>query len=197
MDAVQAWVAPRSDKELPDLQFGHAKVPRDWILDKEMWTELLRAVCLKGAADVWVVGPTIRTDIAALAWNELDDSPTYFDNAPINVTYYEFFAYLEQCREGPGVGVEAWNYDDEDDAQTVILVLDPQMGADCALAMLTAVHWANDICHVVPVRILTVSFSECPESLERLLAYYGHAAPSPFVFAFTPTRIMAAARRDF
>ncbi|KAJ4262937.1 hypothetical protein NW762_006550 [Fusarium torreyae] len=197
MDAIQAWVAPRNDKRLPDVRFSHASVPSDWVLDKYMWTDLLRAVCLKGPADVWVVGPTARTDIAALAWNELDDSPTHFDNAAINFTYYEFFAYLEQCREEPGVGVEAWNYDDEDDAQTVILLLDPQMGADCALAMLSAVHWATDICHVVPVRIMTISFSKCPESLERLLARYGHPAPSPLAFAFTPTIIMAAARQGF
>ncbi|CAJ0550806.1 Ff.00g107360.m01.CDS01 [Fusarium sp. VM40] len=116
----------------------------------------------------------MKTKIARLAWQELQNLNNYLNNEIKTQTYCDFFQKLHANCLQDGTGPEAWRNIENMKAQTVVLVLDHDMSADCALAMLAAVHWATDISHLIHVRVLTVSFSLAPIAFRRLLDLYAH-----------------------
>ncbi|KAI6776577.1 hypothetical protein HG530_000522 [Fusarium avenaceum] len=116
----------------------------------------------------------MKTEIAIRAWQELQNFNNYLNKEIKTQTYYDFFQKLHANRLPDRTGPEAWRNIENMKAQTVVLVLDHDMSADCALAMLAAVHWATDISHLIHVRVLTISFSLAPIAFRRLLDLYAH-----------------------
>ncbi|KIL90215.1 hypothetical protein FAVG1_05945 [Fusarium avenaceum] len=177
MKPIEEWC------NLPsNILFGHAKFSYNSLSDFETWKEVVEGVCQTGPADVSIVGPTVKTKIARLAWQELQPLNNYLNNDIITQTYCDFFQKLHATRLRDATGPEAWRNIENMKAQTVVLVLDHDMSADCALAMLAAVHWATDISHLINVRVLTISFSLAPIAFRRLLDLYAH--DKVFLFEF-------------
>ncbi|KAM0186313.1 hypothetical protein ACHAPI_011799 [Fusarium lateritium] len=175
MDYIKEWATSPSL-----IGFGHAKCSYSSLSDLDTWKEVVEGVCQRGPAQVLVVGPTMKTKIATLAWHDLQNSNKNLENELETLTYRNFLKRLRANRAQDGTGPEAWRYGQDSKAQTVVVVLDHDMGAACALAMLAAVHWATDIGKIVPVRVLTVSFSSAPDAFRRLLDLYAHNQPYLF-----------------
>jgi hypothetical protein len=175
MEYIKEWCT------LPEnVLFGHAKCSYNSLSDLDTWKEVVEGVCQSGPVDVLIVGPTMKTNIAILAWHALQNSNKNLENEIKTQTYRDFFKKLHANRLPDATGPNAWRNTQNMKAQTVVLVLDHDMSADCALAMLAAVHWATDISPLIHVRVLTISFSAAPYPFIRLLDLYANNQPILF-----------------
>ncbi|KAG4267259.1 hypothetical protein FPRO04_04871 [Fusarium proliferatum] len=175
LESLQEWITPkaRGSKYRQDIEFAHVEIDIDEPSDQSIWETVLDSACRDSdtRTRVWVVGPDTQTDIATLAWHQVNSRK---EGININTaTYQEFSAFLHDSRNSQGLGfygsaeIRGWTFED-DTLQTVIIYIDPLMSAECALAMLGTVYWATVISDAVPVRILSISNAPHPESLSRL-----------------------------
>ncbi|KAF5641064.1 uncharacterized protein FTJAE_4246 [Fusarium tjaetaba] len=183
MGSIQKWITLKAQgsKYRRDIAFAHVKIDLRYGSDQHVWGTVLGAACGQSHARVWVVGPDTQTDIATLAWDQVNSLKTLKEHAYTD-TFQEFSKFLHSTRKMEGQKAKAWKFD-RDRPQTVLLYVDPLMSAECALAMVETVHWATDISHATPVRVITVSNAALPDSLKRLIHHYGHRNIKRFIFS--------------
>ncbi|KAG5791031.1 hypothetical protein H9Q69_009909 [Fusarium xylarioides] len=182
MESIQKWITPKTQgsKYRRDIAFAHVKIDLRYGSDQHVWGTVLGAACGQSSARVWVVGPDTQTDIATLAWDQVNSLKTLKEFA-YTATFQEFSRFLHSSRKMEGQKAKAWRFD-KDRPQTVLLYVDPLMSAECAIAMVETVHWVTDISYATPVRVITVSNAALPDSLKRLIRHYGHRNIRRFTF---------------
>ncbi|RSL59885.1 hypothetical protein CEP51_013850 [Fusarium floridanum] len=191
-EGIKAWVGRSDDPFLHQASFAHLKVSRHILFDQNVWTAIFPGLWHADAG--YCVGSSLDAGVAFFAFQKLanaeDDSPGFEFSC-----YQGWVESLEEHRVADGAGVNSWNLAmDPDDCIVVAFVIDPQMSAECALALIATVQWAADLGSQYRLRILTISFEDAPRALRRLLYHYDLGAPH--TMSLNPPDSAAALRRE-
>ncbi|KAK7425098.1 hypothetical protein QQX98_000012 [Neonectria punicea] len=182
LEAISRWATTTNA-----VAFGHLRVShRDFIAPK-IWkqiSERLTPTCGR----VFFVGTELQSDVAVV--NGLGEDGS--QHAPVVQDYSEFLRVLQKNRADKGRGPGVWKQmqqpqgwaenDVLPDKLLVVLSIEPQMPADCALAAVATIHWAMDISQRPGAAVQVLTMSPEDQASEICLTLKKYAAPTASLF---------------
>ncbi|RSL73886.1 hypothetical protein CEP54_000297 [Fusarium duplospermum] len=192
-DEIKAWVNRNDDPFLHQASFAHLKVSRHFLFDESVWSAIFPG--LWRADSGYCVGSSLDAGIAFFGFRKL--TLLHDDHPGLEFSYYYgWVETLKSWRLADGPGFKSWNTADigEPEHLAVVFVIDPQMSAECALALIATVQWAADLGSQYKLRILTISSEDAPRALRRLLYHYNLG--EPHTMSLSPPDGFASMRRE-
>lgn len=184
---ISAWVDRTDEPFFREASFAHLKVSRNSLSDETVWSTII--------AGLW------NADWVVCVGSSLDSGTAFFEHRNLSEVQddgpdFEFSCYRGWLEMLKGYRVdEGWEMLIEPASLVVVaFVIDPQMSADCALALIATVQWAADISSAYIVRILTISSEDAPRSLRKLLYHY--KLSHPHAISFNPPDRPTSMRRE-
>ncbi|KAJ4325198.1 hypothetical protein N0V84_003580 [Fusarium piperis] len=184
---ISAWVNRSDEPFTYQASFAHLKVSRDVLSDESAWSIII--------AGLW------DAEWGICVGSSLDAGTAYFEHGKLSDIQGDAPNFKFSCYGGWVEMLQGWRVDegwDMDmgtvDLVVVAFVIDPQMSAECALALIATVQWAADISSEYTVRILTISSEDAPRSLRKLL-YHCHLC-HPHTMSLNPPDSPASMRRE-